>query len=103
MENRIKNQIKVLFDEIKKLKKDRKKRCDFLHKSNSGEFGMSLLFYDFEINKRLYLMTNLLKMLLNNEKIWDIKIEDLGKKKIYLTWHIKKDGDIRLNGIDYRV
>lgn len=102
MEDRIKKQIKVLFDEIKKLKKDRKKRCVSLYKCN-GDFGVALLFYDFEINKRLYLMTELLKILLNNEKIWDIKIEDLGKKKIYLTWHQKKDGDIRLNGIDYRV
>lgn len=103
MENRIKNQIKVSFEEIKKLKKERKSRYDFLHKSKSGEFGMSLLFYDFEINKRLYSITSLLKILLNNEKIWDVKIEDLGTKKIYLTWHDKKGDAIRLNGMDYRV
>lgn len=104
MEKRIRQKIKILFNEIKKLRQDRKTMYKNLEKSKSSGIGTSLLFYDLEIEQRLYTITNLMRILFNNEKIWNVTMGDFGKNHIYLSYHERySDGGLKIKGIDYRV
>lgn len=104
MEKRIRQKIKILFNEIKKLRQDRKTMYKVLEKYNSYGIGTSLQHYDFEIGQRLYTITTLIRILFNNEKIWDVTMQDFGKNRIYLSYHERySDGELKIKGIDYRV
>lgn len=99
MEKEIKKQIKKLFTETKEFERERKRCCNGLIKGFSDNIGILTLANDFAIRDRLFTITVLLKILLNNKNLHDVHLGDLGKKHIYLSYF---DGEI-LKGIKYKV
>lgn len=103
MEEKIREEIKTLFKEIKKIEESRKNIIKGIMKERGDRVVRHILSEEFDIRMRLATLTALLKVLLNLDGMLDVHLSDLGKRHIYIGYFKDANCYGRVKGLKYKV